>query len=280
MLPENIARRLNLPEDLPHLEEALTHPSYSNEQRRGARVDNQRLEFLGDAVLGLCVSQLLMSRFPMADEGELSLMRAALVNTEALASWARAVDLGRALRLGRGADAAGERDQTNVLADAVEAVVGAVYIDLGLERARAFTEAIVAEPLARAEREGGSGRDAKSELQERVQAAGEPSPRYRVVAAEGPDHQREFVVAVEVAGQVVSEGRGRSKKLAEQAAARAALSTGGFAPVSSRRGEAAGAASEPVSSASGGAPGVSSAPPEDGGPENASSTTGTSGESQ
>jgi ribonuclease-3 len=164
-----------------------------------------------------------MDRFPAADEGELSRMRALLVNTDALAAWARGAGLGGLLRLGKGADAAGEREQTNVLADAVEAVVAAVYLDRGLDAARAMTRVVVAEPLARIGELEAAPRDPKSELQESVQASGGVSPRYRVIASEGPDHSREFEVVVEVGGEVLGEGRGRSKKLAEQAAARAAL---------------------------------------------------------
>jgi ribonuclease-3 len=219
---EEILEHLGLDGACAHLEEALTHPSYANEHRGSAR-DNQRLEFLGDAVLGLCVSELLMDRFPEAREGELSLMRASLVNTDALAEWARAAALGGALRLGRGADAAGERQQKNVLADVVEALVGAVYLDLGLESARKLASAIVGEPLERMASGPPVGRDPKSELQERVQARGGASPKYRVVEAIGPDHSREFVVAVDVDGEVLGEGRGRSKKRAEQEAARSAL---------------------------------------------------------
>lgn len=229
VISPELAQRLHVAGDLPHLEEALTHPSYANEQR-APRADNQRLEFLGDAVLGLLVGEILMERFPAANEGELSLLRSLLVNAEALASWARAVDLGPALRLGRGADAAGERDRENVLADAVEALVGAAYVDRGLPDARALAAAIVAEPLARLEPGASIGRDAKSELQERVQAGGGSSPRYRVVATEGPDHRREFVVVVEVDGVILGEGRGRSKKLAEQASARAAIDARAPAP--------------------------------------------------
>jgi len=213
---------LRLEGELPHLDEALTHPSFANEQR-GRRADNQRLEFLGDAVLGLLVGEILMERFPAAKEGELSLLRSLLVSAEALAAWARSVELGPSLRLGRGADAAGERERDNVLADAAEALVGAVYLDRGIPAARAVAAAIVADPLARLEASGAVGRDAKSELQERVQAEGGASPRYRVVGAEGPDHRREFLVEVEVEGSVLGRGRGRSKKLAEQAAARAAI---------------------------------------------------------
>jgi ribonuclease III len=220
--PRALADRLRLGDDLPHLEDALTHPSFANEQR-GRRADNQRLEFLGDAVLGLLVGELLMARLPAANEGELSLLRSQLVNAEALAAWARSVDLGPSLRLGRGADAAGERERDNVLADAVEALVGAVYLDRGMEAAREVAAVIVAEPLERLRGGTAVGRDPKSELQEQVQAAGGSSPRYRVVGAEGPDHRRSFVVAVEVDGQILGEGRGRSKKVAEQAAARAAI---------------------------------------------------------
>jgi ribonuclease III len=223
MLPEDLLLHVRLPEGSPLLEEALTHPSFANEQRPERRVDNQRLEFLGDAVLGLVTSELLMQRFPAANEGELSLMRSLLVNTEALAAWARSVDLAPSLRLGRGADAAGERDRDNVLADAVEAIVGAVYVARGIDGAREIGGLVVGEPLHRLGESRTVGRDAKSELQEQVQAEGSSSPRYRVLGTEGPDHRRAFHVGVEVDGVVIGEGRGRSKKLAEQAAARAAI---------------------------------------------------------
>jgi len=219
-----------------HLEEALTHPSYANEHKGSAR-DNQRLEFLGDAVLGLCVSEMLMDRFPEAREGELSLMRASLVNSDALALWARDAALGEALRVGRGADAAGERAQKNVLADAVEAIVGAVYLDLGLESARRVASTIVEEPLERLANGPRLGRDPKSELQERVQARGGTSPKYRVVETIGPDHNREFVVAVEVDGESLGVGRGRSKKQAEQEAARDAMQVGHPLALAVQRGD-------------------------------------------
>jgi ribonuclease-3 len=217
-----LLERLGVERELGHLDEALTHASFANEHRGGS-ADNQRLEFLGDAVLGLLVGELLMERFPAAKEGELSLLRSLLVSADALAAWARSVELGPALRLGRGADAAGERERDNVLADAAEALVGAAYLDRGIAAARAIAVGVVTEPLARLELRGAVDRDAKSELQERVQAGGGTSPRYRVVGAEGPDHRREFVVEVEVDGEVLGLGRGRSKKLAEQAAARAAI---------------------------------------------------------
>jgi ribonuclease-3 len=178
-----------------------------------------------------------MDRFPEAREGELSLMRASLVNTDALAAWAREALVGEALRLGRGADAAGERTQKNVLADAVEAIVGAVYLDLGLESARLVSRTVVGEPLERLANGPRLERDAKSELQERVQARGGASPKYRVVETIGPDHNREFVVAVDVDGEVLGEGRGRSKKQAEQEAARVAIKSGHPLTVPSTRTE-------------------------------------------
>ncbi|MRG92905.1 ribonuclease III [Polyangium spumosum] len=220
---EALLSRLGLSGELPHLEEALTHPSFSNEQRKGACADNQRLEFLGDAVLGLCVAEILMQRFPDADEGELTRMRAMLVNPNPLAAWARSVELGAALRLGRGAQSAGERDRTNVLADAVEAIMGAIYLDRGFQDARLFVQVVLAEPLARLAERPARTLDPKSELQERVQATGGPSPRYRVVGIEGPPNQRTFTVVVEIHEQVMGEGQGPSKKFAEQQAARAAI---------------------------------------------------------
>ena len=169
--------------DLPHLDEALTHPSYANELGAGQR-DNQRLEFLGDAVLGVCVSELLMEAFEEVDEGQLTLMRASLVNTLALAQRAKQLGLAETLMVGRGADAAGERYRTNVLADALEALVGAVYLDAGLHGARLLTREVVGEQLATLVHDGGMVRDAKSRLQERLQAVGSAPPTYEVVSAE------------------------------------------------------------------------------------------------
>jgi len=223
-----LAERLEMvgEEGLPeHLLQALTHPSFANEQPDAG--DNQRLEFLGDAVLGLCVSELLMAAFRDVDEGSLTVMRASLVNARALAEAARRWDFAEALRLGRGADAAGERHRENVLADAVEAVLGAVYLDRGLGAARALAKHIVGQPLAELVHNGGIERDPKSRLQELVQARGLETPRYEVADVSGPPHMRSFTVRVSVPrrddGEVLAEGKGRSKKLAEKAAARAAL---------------------------------------------------------
>jgi ribonuclease-3 len=228
-----IAELVGLRPDAPYFLQALTHPSYANE-RRGEK-DNQRLEFLGDAVLGLCVSELIHEQFPDADEGMMTRMRAQLVNAEALAAWARKVGLPGALRLGRGAAGAGLRESTNVLADAVEATLAAAYLEAGLDGARPIAAMIVESGLNALENMG--GRDPKSELQERLQALGEPAPTYEIVEAGGPAHERWFRVRVVGQHGELGEGRGRSKRTAEQAAAAAAL-TALSAPAAADDGEA------------------------------------------
>jgi ribonuclease-3 len=206
------------PGDVPRLVEALTHPSYANES---GLPDNQRLEFLGDSVLGLCVSEILSLSFPEADEGTLTRMRAALVNADALSRWARSILLGDALFLGRGARAGGEGQQTNVLSDAVEAIVAAVYEAHGLAGARKVVHEIIREPLAAVTQLG--ERDPKSQLQERVQGEGQPPPEYKIKEARGPQHDPTFVVEVHVGGTLSGTGEGKSKRAAERAAAQAAL---------------------------------------------------------
>jgi ribonuclease-3 len=216
-----IAALAALPLTSPSLEQALTHPSLANE-RRGL-LHNQRLEFLGDAVLGLCASEELYRTFPDADEGALTRLRAQLVNAEALAAWGRSVGLPDILRVGRGAAGSGLRESTNVLADAVEALIAASYVEVGLDAARRLSAEVVRHGL----RSTGpiAARDAKSELQERLQALGLPAPSYEVVEATGPAHERRFHVRVLGAGEGLGEGDGRSKRAAEQAAAAAALET-------------------------------------------------------
>jgi ribonuclease-3 len=216
---ERVAELFGLSPQATHLDQALTHPSYANERR--GEPDNQRLEFLGDAVLGFCTSELLYERFPGADEGTLTRMRARLVNAETLARFARDHAVAGALRLGRGAEVGGLRDRTNVLADAVEALIAAAFLDAGLDVARRTCERVVEAELATLER--GAMRDPKSELQERVQAHGGDAPTYEVVASGGPPHDRWFEVSACIAGREVGRGRGRSKRQAEFAAAAAAL---------------------------------------------------------
>ena len=221
---DRIAELFGLPPDAPHLVEALTHPSYRNE--RGENRDNQRLEFLGDAVLGFCVTELLFARFEEADEGRLTRLRAKLVNARTLARWARDNRVSEELRLGRGAAASGLDDSTNVLADAVEALIAAAYLDGGLEIARLACSRIVSRELATLR--ASDARDPKSELQERVQAQGREPPIYEVVESGGPPHDRWFVVSVMLDGASMAVGRGRSKRTAEQAAAAEALKTGAW----------------------------------------------------
>ncbi len=218
---QSLLERLGLNRAPRDFEQALTHPSYAHEHRgRGVR-DYQRLEFLGDAVLDLCVSELLLETLTESDEGTLSRAYGAMVNGESLARWARDNDVGLALLVGKGANVTGIRERTNVLADAVEAIVAAVYLDSGLAEARRVVRIIVGEGIQRAAEL--SRRDAKTELQELAQSGGGAAPQYRLLASEGPDHDRVFVVGVEVGGELLAEGRGRTKKTAEQAAATAAL---------------------------------------------------------
>ncbi len=201
---------------------ALTHKSYCNEHRGEAVVDNERLEFLGDAVVDLVVSHRLMERFPAADEGELSKLRALIVNEESLARVARDLRIGELLRMGRGEELTGGRDKSSVLADALEAVVAAVYLTQGVAGAMALVDRHFAEALDGVA-EGRSGDDYKTRLQELMQRQGRVPPRYRVVAEEGPDHAKRFEVEVSVGSEVFARAIGRSKKEAEQAAARKTL---------------------------------------------------------
>jgi ribonuclease-3 len=203
---------------IPRFEEALTHPSFANET---GLPDNQRLEFLGDAILGVCVSEMLVRSHVEADEGKLTRMRSALVSGEALAAWARHVSLGACVAFGRGAKLGTEREQTNVLADAAEALVAAVYEARGLEAARALVGDVVKDRFDQAETLGAA--DPKSALQERVQARGLPSPTYRVVEVRGTPHDQVFEVEVVVGERALARGEGRSKRLAERAAATLAL---------------------------------------------------------
>jgi len=201
---------------------ALTHRSWVNEHPGDGLEDNERLEFLGDAVVDLAVSHRLMERFPAAREGELSKMRAAVVDEPGLAALARAFELGTLLRLGRGEELTGGREKPSLLADAMEAVVAAVYLEGGLDAVLAVIDRYLEEAFERA----GAGtldRDYKTQLQELAQSRFRLAPRYRVVAELGPDHAKRFEVEVELRGEVVGRASGRSKKDAEQGAARLAI---------------------------------------------------------
>jgi len=214
----------------PHLlVDALTHRSYAYEFAGPGVVSNERLEFLGDAVLGLIASDLLFRAYPEADEGQLTNLRAALVRASTLGALARRLDVGPHLRLGRGEEATGGRERELLLARAVEALIGAVYLDAGLDSTRA-----VLEPLLKGELEHVATRhtikDNKSLLQELAQARLGITPHYRLVSEEGPSHDRTFTVEVVIGELVAGRGSGRSKRQAEQAAAKEALRDEGWAP--------------------------------------------------
>jgi ribonuclease-3 len=204
------------------LTEALTHPSRANEAAGGA-VDNQRLEFFGDSILAFLVSHLLFSSFPVAREGELTRMRSALVDEANLARVAAELGLGDCLFLGKGEEKSGGRAKRSILADAFEALLAAVYLDGGIAAARKVVGKYFADSAAAAPA-GIFTRDYKTELQEVAQARFAAVPVYELLAAEGPDHARSFSVRVLLNGKPAGAGHGSSKKDAQQAAAREALS--------------------------------------------------------
>ncbi|MBC2711163.1 MAG: ribonuclease III [Desulfosarcina sp.] len=200
---------------------ALCHSSYVNEQSQAGMVSNERLEFLGDAVLNLAVSHLLMKRYPDLTEGELSRNRANLVNETQLAAIAREIGLGPHLLLGKGEELTDGREKNSIIADAIEAVIAAIYLDGGFDAAFSFVENQFRERLRTANRNRYET-DYKSRLQECVQSTYHEVPRYMVVDERGPDHDKTFRVRITVAG-IAAEGDGKSKKMAEQEAARACL---------------------------------------------------------
>jgi ribonuclease-3 len=206
------------------LEHAMTHTSRANEDVSGGVVDNESLEFLGDAVLGFIVADLLFREFPECDEGEKSKMKAMLVSTTTLARVAERLQLGDHLLLGRGEEKTGGRRKQALLADGCEALIAAIYLDGGIEQARAFVVHELGGIIDDMRRDGINGQDYKSALQELVQAGNRPLPEYRVVGTLGPDHQKRFDVEVVVAGEALARATGSSKKEAEQEAARLALS--------------------------------------------------------
>ena len=200
------------------LERALTHRSYAYEN--GGLPTNERLEFLGDAVLGLVVTDTLFRAHPDLPEGQLAKLRSAVVNAKALADVGRDLELGDHIRLGRGEETTGGQDKSSILADTVEAVIGAVYIGLGLAAADALVHRLF-DPLIAAAAQLGAGLDWKTSLQELTAGVGLGVPDYLIDDA-GPDHQKTFTAVVRVAGIDRGSGSGRSKKEAEQQAAAAA----------------------------------------------------------
>lgn len=221
--PQELASRLSLPfgGDLSLLIRALTHRSYVNEHPETVE-DNERLEFLGDAVLDFIVGAYLYNHFPEMKEGDLTKMRSSLVHTEQLARFARSIKLGGAMRLGHGETQAGGRDKNPILCDAFEALVGGIYLAGGLESVKQFIYPLI-ESKANLLQDRMSIQDPKSNLQEWSQARGLSTPVYETKRVSGPDHDREFQVDVIINGVVYGTGIGRSKQMAEKNAARLAL---------------------------------------------------------
>lgn len=200
---------------------ALTHSSHAHEE--GGGPDNEALEFLGDATLGYIVSHALLERFPEMDEGGLSKFKAFVVSRPNLAAAARGLDLGDYLRLGKTAEKGQGRVKDSLLADTLEAIIAAVLLDGGDAAARALVTRLFGAQIDRLNRQDVERKDYKTGLQEWMQARGKPTPHYRVVATEGPPHDPTFRVSVLSEGREIARGRGRTKKEAEQRAARMAL---------------------------------------------------------
>ena len=206
------------------LEHAMTHTSRANEDVSGGVHDNESMEFLGDAVVGFVIADVLFREFPEFDEGEKSKTKAALVSTATLARQAERLDLGEHLLLGRGEEKTGGRRKQALLADGYEALIAAIYLDGGIEHVRAFIVREFTPLLSEVQQHGIAGsQDYKSALQELLQARDLPLPEYRLVGTMGPDHRKLFQVEVVVNGEALAESTGPSKKEAEQDAARAAL---------------------------------------------------------
>jgi ribonuclease-3 len=205
------------------LEHALTHRSKAHEDPSGGVFDNESLEFLGDAVLGMVVAEALFRTFPSFSEGQKSKVKSAIVSTFSLAELAEALDLGEHMILGRGEEKTGGRRKQALLADTYEALIAAIYLDGGLDAARDFILRELGDAIEEARRPEYFGRDHKSALQEQLQALGRPLPIYRIAGEIGPDHRKLFHVEVVVGHDVLAQGAGRTKKEAEQEAAKAAL---------------------------------------------------------
>ena len=201
------------------LELALTHRSHAYES--GSDETNERLEFLGDSVLGLIVTEELFRRFPDFDESRLSPLRSGVVNMRALADIARTLDLGSYIRLGKGEENTGGRDKSSLLSDALEAIIGAIYIEYGFQKSAEIVGGLIEKTLMSAV-EKGAGLDGKTALQELVALSGKGAPEY-LVTETGPDHDKSFTAFAMVEGEAIAQGEGKSKREAEQIAARVAF---------------------------------------------------------
>lgn len=205
------------------LRRALTHKSYANERRETSSSHNERLEFLGDMVLGFVVGEMIYRSFPNLQEGALSKIKAHLVSASTLASKARALGIGRYLRMGAGEARSGGAEKLSLLADGFEAIVAAIYLDGGLSAAEAFLKRIFGPDVTGIDIGDLSFQDYKTALQETAQALGLPLPEYRIVDEYGPDHEKVFVIQVFWDGEAFAYGRGSSKREAQRKAAKEAL---------------------------------------------------------
>jgi ribonuclease-3 len=200
------------------LELAFTHRSYAYES--GSKETNERLEFLGDSVLGLIVTEELYKRYPEFDESRLSPLRSGVVNMRALADIARGLQLGQHIRLGKGEEVTNGRDKNSLLADALEALIGAIYLQFGFAECTQIVRTLITPTMDSAVARG-AGLDGKTALQELAASLGKGAPEY-VVSEEGPDHDKNFTAVAMLSGQEMSQGTGKSKREAEQVAARSA----------------------------------------------------------
>ncbi len=194
---------------------ALTHSSYTNERHWDKTCCNERLEFLGDAVLDIVSSEYLYNRYPEMPEGEMTKLRASLVCEPTLAYSAEPIALGNHLILGKGEEMTGGRERPSLISNALEALIGAIYLDGGLENARTFIERFILDDIEHKK----LFHDSKTILQEMIQADYKDEPEYELISEEGPDHDKTFEVCVKLNGKVIGKGRGRTKKAAEQVAA-------------------------------------------------------------
>ncbi|MFC3929068.1 ribonuclease III [Streptococcus caprae] len=203
------------------LETAFTHTSYANEHRVLKISHNERLEFLGDAVLQLIISQYLYTKYPQKPEGDLSKMRSMMVREESLASFSKLLEFDRYIKLGRGEEKTGGRERATILGDLFEAFLGALLLDAGVQAVETFIHQVMIPEIEKGNYQ--QVKDYKTTLQERLQVNGSVAIAYQVTDEIGPAHDRVFEVVVTVDGQEVATGRGRSKKIAEQEAAKTAL---------------------------------------------------------
>ena len=206
--------------DLAMLETALTHSSYANEKKKNRAYSNERLEFLGDSILGMTVAKLIYMKYPTMSEGKMTRLRAELVCEKSLLALAVRLDIGNCILLGYGEEKSGGRKRPSILADAVEAILAAVYLEAGPKRVeKLITKLLMPQAeIAKSERT-----DYKSALQEKVQLKMDQVLKYTIAGESGPDHQKSFMVEVSLNGEVIGSGTGTTKKEAEQMAAKAAL---------------------------------------------------------